>query len=372
MCPLTNSGYPTVTRHDVSDIDRACVERVDIRQYKDEVIQLYEQNGKRDFARRFDWYYRDQGQEKPISWILRGVDGEICGLSAVTLRELRYGTKTVRAGVAGNLLVNRKRGAYLGALSLVRAMKAMVTTREIDILLGIPNALAEPTFLRLDFKIIDRFTSHVCIHRSRSLLQGHFGIPGKLASPLIDFAASVRRRLAVSRGVASRKLNTAILGESELNRLPVDQWVPPEGYFVLSASTEYLRWRFLKDPVNQYQVVALLNASEAICGYLVLRRNADRLWIVDCCVDHDFISESTAISAFCRTSNKDANSVWIAHLRSASLASQLASAGMVHATPSLGGYPDVPLVGFWLAEHPLANAFSQPKSWHLFTGFNDV
>ena len=174
------------------------VERVDLREYKNDILALCQRNGTPEVARRFDWYYRDQGQERPFSWILRDGKGEICGLCSVTVRDLRHGKTTVKAGVAGNLLVDRSKRVYLGAFSLVRATKSLVTNKEVDILMGIPNQFSQPIFLRLGYKVIDLWTTHAFIHGSRQLLQSHLGWVGRVASPIVDFCAAAKRVLAAN------------------------------------------------------------------------------------------------------------------------------------------------------------------------------
>jgi hypothetical protein len=368
----TESTASTFLAHANADDNGVLLERVDARRHKEDVIALYERNGNREFAARFDWYYREQGQETPISWTLRDGNGELYGVGSVTIRPMRYRKTRLRAGVAGNLLVDRRKGNYLAAVSLVRAMKSLVSVREIDVLLGIPNALSAPIFMRVDFKIIDRWTSHAFIQGSRNLLQNHFGWRGRLASPIVDLLAATKGVLSRKTNLGPANLHFVNMTDGDLNDLQMQFWAPPEKRFVISPSSQYLYWRFLRDPVNRHEVEAIVGLSGKPCGYVVVRYGADRSWISDCYVDNSQISELAAIYCRCHSEQTIGTSIWIAHLRSCALSSQLGSAGLMPTPASFGGYPDLPLVGFWLAEHPLAHEFSQPDSWDIYTGLNDV
>ena|SRR5579863_7647235 len=351
---------------------KGMVEQVDARKNKNEILSLYERSGRPDMTQRFDWYYRNGGQEAPLSWGLRSRSGELCGLCSVSPRWLRYGQTTLRAGVAGNLLVDRGKGLYLDALSLVRAMKSAVTTGDIDILLGSPNHLSEPSFIRLNFTVIDRWTSHAWIHRSGGLLQAHFGWPGRIASPIVDFCAATHRFFSSTKNDERHGLRFFPIPEDRLDALSPEQWAPPEKQFTNYPSTDYLFWRFLRDPVNLCSISAIVSPSGKPCGYLAFRHDPHRLWIIDCNTDSREISQRTAITQFCLSKEARRKTIWIAHLSSAEWSSQLTSCGFIRVTQSVGGFPHVPLVGFWLPEHPLAGAFAQANAWSIFTGANDV
>ncbi len=346
------------------------VERCDVTQHRNEIISLFQREGKAHFADRFSWYYRNQGQEMPTSWVLRNKKAKICGLCSVTIRTLRYGDSVVKAGVSGNLLVDRTSGLYLGAFSLVRAAMSLVTKGEIDILLGSPNRLAQPVFKRLEFRLIDMWETRAMIYRSLALLRARFGFIGTLISPVIDVGAIARRAFSRQSLAACDGFRLVNMRESELNELRIESWKVPSERFVVCASSDYLIWRFIRDPVTPCEIVAVFAQSGEPCAYLARRRAANRISVTDCAVDSRQISDATAIACLCRKQESQKSTVWVTTLRSSSLSHQLSSAGFVPIRASTGS--TAPLVGFWLPEHPLAAAFARPAAWSLFPGFNDV
>jgi hypothetical protein len=372
------SSIPAVNLQNISEprsisfTSGGSVDRVDARNFQTEIVALFAANGNTQFGSQFGWYYRGQGQETPISWIVRDRKRVVCGVCSVTLRSLRFGSTKVRAGIAGNLTMDPGRGMYLGAFSLVRAMKSLVDSKEVDILVGVPNQLAQPVFSRLNFKVIGNWTTQVQVHKSWELLTFHLGLAGRMASPFVDLYASARRAISHWNQAESSNFQTIELSEGELSTLQLEDWAVPSDRFVMGASSEYLKWRFLRDPLRQFSITAITNPRCEVCGYLVLRHMPGRIWVADCGVDHGRLSEASAILCLCRDHRVNDSTVWITSLSSASLVAYLEYHGLFRVRPSRGGYPDYPLVGYWRPDHPLAGAFAQPTSWSLFPGSNDV
>ena len=48
------------------------VARIDARDFRTEIISLFEANGRAEFVTQFDWYYRNNGQQKYRNLSLRG------------------------------------------------------------------------------------------------------------------------------------------------------------------------------------------------------------------------------------------------------------------------------------------------------------
>jgi len=347
------------------------VARIDARDFRTEIISLFEANGRAEFVTQFDWYYRNNGQQTPISWALRDPKGRLMGLCSVTIRAMRFGGTLIRAGIAGNLLVDRSRGAYLAAFSLMNAIKSLVDTRELDVLLGIPNELAQPIFSRSGFTIIDRWATYVQIANSRHLLSFHFGRWGMLASRVIDSAAMAKRGLSHWRDKKNSSFRVIELSEKELSGVRFENWASPAEDLRLIPTGEYLKWRFMRAPAHAFSVLAILSYGE-VCAYLVIRSSRGCIWIADCGADHRQLTELEAMLCFCHDDRALASTVWIPVLSSASLGQRLGAAGLIKMKPIVGAYPNFPFVGYWRSDHPLALAFGQASSWHLLSGFNDV
>ncbi len=350
----------------------ANVERVDARDFRAEIVALFEANKKAFFAQQFDWYYRDRGQELPISWVLRNSKGRLLGVCSVTVRNMRFGATAIRAGIAGNLMVDRSRGAYLGPFSLVNAMKSLVNQREIDVLLGIPNTMAYPVFTRVGFTVIDHWNTYVQVAKSRELLRHHLGWAGIVASPIADLAAAVKRGVSHWPELKSSGFRVMDMSENELSRVRFEEWPSSWHRFQVAATSGYLKWRFLRASMQEFNIVAIVSPQYEVCAYLVIRSSPGRIWIADCGANHQHMTESAAILCFCHDRRALSSTVWIPTLSSGIFAEQLSNSGFSKMPAPMGAYPEFSLMGYWRADHPLAKAFSRPASWHVFSGFNDV
>ena len=345
------------------------IEEDDARRWKNEIASLYERDGKPEFRTQFDWYYRDQGQELPRSFLLRDPAGTIQGLISVTVRNLRLGDTIIRAGVTGNLMVDRSSGIYFGASSLVRAAQALVHEGSVDLLLGIPNEYSQAVFRRLKFITLDRWRTYAMLFRSTQMLRSRFGFAGMLASPFVNSYAAARR--VFSRYHRIGRFQIEDMCEQDLAEFHGKSWYAGDAIKV-DATIDYLKWRYLRHPSGQYQIKGIRALFGPLCGYLAVRNVSGRVWVIACEVDRSVLSGAEAIASLCRSYRSHRNSIWIACLGSSTLSQTLNHYGCLRVSASLGGYPEYPLVGFWRTDHPLATQFSQPSSWDLLTGFNDI
>src|SRR5204863_1822201 len=103
----------------------------------------------------FDWYYGHNGNATVLSWVLReSANRSVVGICSVVPRTFRFGDRLVRAGVVGNLMVDKDSRA-IGGLALLRSVQSLVSNKQFDILLGIPT-LGAPLrlILRTGFRTI--------------------------------------------------------------------------------------------------------------------------------------------------------------------------------------------------------------------------
>lgn len=348
--------------------------RVDARDFRKEIIALYARNGNSIFESLFDWYYRDVGQNAPASWILASQNGGgIAGVCSVTTREFRFGEMTLMVGVLGNFLVDKDMRKYFGAVRLVKAAKSLVDSGEFDILLGLPNQLAQPLLLRLGFQHIDSLQTQAQVFRSSDALRYRFGPLGAFASPIVDSFSALRRLFSAWPRTVRMPLRILELSEDQLAHISTTSWSPPAETFVLQSSGAFLRSRFFQDPVKRYRGFAIVDAVAGdACGFLIAAAAAGRLHISACSTDSRRLSETEAILAFCSYQVARGSTVWVTTLQGSRLFEQLSRCGSYRVPGSFGGWSRTPLVGYWKTAHPLAEHFGRGRSWSLLVGFNDV
>ena len=375
MSPLAhpNAYRPAVESTTPPFSTNVTIERADPRDFRDEVIALHARNGSDVTSKLFDWYYSDNGQGRPVSWLARHLpDRRIVGMCSVVPRTFRISTTLVRAGVAGNLLVDAESRNTLVVLHLLRATKALVLEDQVDVLLGTPNKLPQTVAVRMGFHQIDHWRTYAQIFHSRQPLRYRYGWLGTLASPGLDIAAALCRLRSNWYGRNPRaRFRMTRLAESRLEEIADEAWTDADHCLKLQSSAAFLHWRFNSAPHKSYQLLGLDPANGGLCGYLAVHPVAGRVHVCECRTDARRLSEADAILQLCHDKHFREATVWVTTLRGSHLAQRLADWGFVPVPPSFGGCA-LALLGFWRSDHHLAHYFAQPSCWNTFVGFNDV
>jgi len=349
------------------------VHRVDARCYKQQLSALFQRRQKPELLQQFDWYYRAEGQPTPISWVAQTADGYVCGLYSVTMRPLQYGGTTLHAGVMGNLIVEAGSRSTFAPFNLVRACKELIRNHDLDILLGIPNELAEPWLVKNGFRVLGYWDTWAQVFRCGEALQHRFGRPGRLGAPLLNLAAQMNRTFSEWTADRQSAFQAIFLNSTELDDLDIEHWATRPDSFAFAADPLFLRWRFLKSPMKHYDVVGIADSrTKRLQGYVVVESRPGRWLIWDCRTNTPQLSERDAILTFCRSKQAQASTISITQLSSAPLAQELSRHGFVRVPQRLGGYPRFPLIAFWSPDHPLAAAFPEIARCNIFPGFNDL
>lgn len=356
---------------------RVVLDRCDPRAFRDDLVALFERNGDTGiFPTLFDWYYRDYGEGPPISWLIRSQkSGLPVGICSVSPRELRWPPGRLRAGVLGNLLVDRDHRKTLAAIELVRAAQALVSRNELDVLLGTPkNERVRQLVLRLGFAPLGAWDTCALIFRSRALLKPRLRWVGTALSPLVDVWAASKRLYATGGRRNYAKYQVRELEQADIESLDVSSWCAPDCRFTGQPSPAFLRWRFVDAPVRRYRVLGLAEApSSTICGYVIVTSESRRIRVWDCRTDAARLSESTALLTVAQHGRGNGDILSVSVLAASPVCSDLQGLGFVRCPSFWGLSGESPqLVGYWSPDHPLAKELAKPENWNLFVGFNDV
>jgi|GEM_PF-5327085 len=319
-------------------------------------------------AEYVSWYYTYAADET-CSWLLRTDNGELKGLCSILPRTIRYGDRSLRAGVIGNLVVARESRNGYGAIEMLRAVQAQVRSGRFDVLLGRPNQKAVVLARWLGFRQISSWDILTSVRRSRAPLCRRLGLGGAALAPLFDSYAALRRRV---RRRSRVRLKFKRLEPSQCRRVCPNGWGFPAGHFVSDQDFAYVCGRFLDSPIHAYQVWGIETPSATeICGFLVVTLEEGKLHICDCRVDARFCSLGDAIAGFCESDAIDADLHQVKTPDGSSLSDALRSAGFMRARGSRSELRDH-MMGYWLDENPLADDFAQPEKWSILIGFDDV
>ena len=350
------------------------LEACDARTCLDEILELFDRDGRPQTREWLEWYYNQCGDVPINSWVLRCPDdGHLSGLCSVVPRNFRFRNGLVRVGVAGNL-VTEAVGATraIGAIALLRSAQSLVVRQQLDILLGIPN-LGPPMELsvRIGFHTIGRWMTYGEVFRSRDPLLGR-GRGSVLLSPFVDFAAAIRRRLWSRAMRSAADLTLVEITYDRVDLLPSKNWPSLDDHFCVEFSPEMVKWRFLEEPRVGYSLMAVIDQrNNTVCGYFVIDSLHGRMLVCHCETDSATLPQLKAILGLCRGSKRYGGMFCVTTLQGSALSKTLAESGLMLLPPRFGG-STLSLTGFWRDDHPLAAEFATPARWNVFMGFNDV
>jgi hypothetical protein len=349
------------------------VQRLNAREFRHEILSLFDRNAQPLTAECFDWYYGDNGHATVLSWMLRGSTGQtILGLCSVTPRAFRFGDRSLRAGIVGNLMVD-KPSRTIGGLALLRSVQSLVSSGQFDILLGIPGIGAPMRLiLRMGFSTIGRWQTYVQISRSRSALFARYSTAGAALSPIADLSAAVWRRLSCFESIAVGNFKVVELTSDHVSKLPAADWPHARDRFCTDFSPPMLESRFLREPLKDRHLLGIVNRQDgSICGYLVVECSRGRTIVYHCRTDVKVLSEADAIVLLCRDAGVHNDVVSVTALRGSALSTFLERSGFLPLPPKFGG-DEHSLVGFWRPDDPLARYFGLASNWNVLPGISDI
>jgi hypothetical protein len=349
------------------------MERCDAREFRDEILALFNRNGQPLARQHFDWYYGHNGNSSVLSWVLRGpAERPITGVCSVVPRNLRFGDEVVRAGVVGDLMVDPDRRPF-GAVTLARAVQSLVLNGQLDILLAMPATVPPRRLaLRMGFRTIAAWQTHVQIFRSRAALSARHGAAGAALSPLVDLMAGLRRQFSAFNEASTAGLELEELTPDQVTRLPVESWQALDGSFLADFSAAMLEAHFLRQPRENYRVIGIVHRQDkSVRGHLVVDCQRGRVIVCHCRTDLRKLSEADAIFTLGREGRRYGETIGVDTLRGSRLSSVLERSGFISLPPRFGGSGHS-LLGFWRPDHPLAQYFGLPARWNVFPGINDL
>ena len=262
------------------------VEQVEPARARRELLRVWRDNlsveglGERKFA----WTY-ERAPARPLSPFLlvarRGVERDVVGTVAVSVRVLQVGGRSCRAGLLGDLAVDRAHRSLLPALSLVRRAKR-AATGEVALVYGFPNHRAEPVFLRAGYRRLGAMTRYVRVLRhgpyARRVVRSRAA--ARLAGAVADLGSRAGRLLPLVRSAARYRL---VLSDAADERAE-EVWAAAAGYYEIAGirDAEFLAWRMCDHPEHRHRLAWLEDRrGGAARAYAAVGQRDGEVWIGD-------------------------------------------------------------------------------------------
>lgn len=355
------------------------ITQVEPRDVREGVIDLlwehrhWPGSSREEYRRLWEWRYAGLSESTPLAWVARTEDGRIAAHLAVFPRRYRVGETELRCALPGDVLVHRDfRASGLGA-RLILLPRQLVKEGRFDMVLVVGNALVHRLCTRLSYRDLTTFASYVDLRRSGPGLERRFGRVARLASPLVDLAWTLRRRLR-QRGARRRAAGLVAerLDAEQVLRLDRGHWRYPAGRVVGAEDEVYVARRFLGDPYTRREIFGLRDTRTRRFEALVtVEYWTGRAVVCDCRVNAARLDEVTAIVSVGDQLPAGVQSYAVAARPDSLLGEELEAGGFV-LRPVDSEDRRLHLTAFWSAGHPLAGSLKRIEAWNLYLGAADA
>ena len=355
-------------------------QRVDPRSVRDEVVKFFweQQHSwpgqtRDDYYATWDWRYSSLSDGEPIVYVWRlASTGEMVGHIGVYRRTFRVGPATLRAGVPGNLMVHPQWQNSVIGMRLVRFLRRLVESGELDAVITFSNPVADDMCVRFGFAALGSMHTYVDVHRTAPLLARRRSAAVVL-SPFADLAFSARRWLRTRRHRHSAvPLDVRLLTADEFLRLDRGHWAAPDR-LVSWDSSPFVVGRYLTAP----RIQGLERAPTDIHGLFggrtgsfegyVVADGRQRIKVIDCQVNPASTSPQAAIGEVV-SSLPAPESVLVSTLPQSVLARDLVGAGYLHRAVVDAVDASTFLSAYWLPASPHAAFLSDVGRWNIWVG----
>jgi hypothetical protein len=341
-------------------------------------------------AEKFAWMYRDAPDRPEAVFLLHAGDGDAgalaIGTAGVGIRRLAVGDRELRAGLLGDLAVDREHRSVMPALTLVREVKAWALGA-LDVAYGFPNKLAEGVFKRVGYKSLGTITRYARVLRharylddvgdpelarlpaaARPVAKATLARPA-LASVIahgIDAAVIARGGARLARAMSRLRLAWPAQLDDRLDAL----WAAARGDYAVVAprTAQFLTWRFFRGPHSAMRSLALaVDRRGEPRAYAVIERTGDTAHLRDLFGHRADVADllDRLVPALYR---RGAASMSIRYLGAPWLVDVLAARGFAPRDSSR-------MIAYGVAERTdpaVAAQLADPAAWHLTDADEDI
>jgi len=246
-----------------------------------EIESLWRKNFGHSIGKRFYWIYENNPSGPATCLLLKDKKG-IAGAIALFPRRMLINGKYVKAGIAGDFVVDEGHRVLGPALSLQKSAISHCDGERFDILYGFPNKKSEAVLLRAGYKVLGVILSLTKPLKSYYYLKKFINIPvvTKALSKPIDLAMKSLSKETYYKATDEYSFETPSSFDSRFDNL----WERVSTHFPIigERTSSYLNWRFIQSPHKHYEIFAMVQKkSRDVSGYIAYTIANNKSFIED-------------------------------------------------------------------------------------------
>ncbi len=237
---------------------------------KDDLLRLMRSNF--SWGEQADVWYRWGYEQSPypsnVCWLVETETRERVGFTALMPRRMKVGEAVCEAGQAANLNVAAEHRNAMAAVKLQRAVVSHVDQSEMALAFGITkNAVA--VLCRAGYRDLGGLSRWIKLFRTEHKLARWipWKWPRRAAATIADLGLRLRSTETFRRLPAGWR----VLFDPPFDEQFDDLWRAASANFSVATerTSEYLDWRFGRDPQVQYRTLAVQDSEGRLRGSVI-------------------------------------------------------------------------------------------------------
>ncbi|MFM9966145.1 MAG: hypothetical protein ACKV2Q_33625 [Planctomycetaceae bacterium] len=237
---------------------------------KDDLLRLMQSNFPwgHQAALWYRWGYEQSPYRPNVCWLVETEARERVGFTSLMPRRMKVGKQICETGQAANLNVSAEHRNALAAVKLQRAVVSHIDQSDMALAFGITrNAVA--VLCRAGYRDLGGFSRWIKFFRTEHKLTRWipWSLPRRAVASVVDLGLRLRAAETYQRIPAGWQ----VLFDPPFDERFDDLWQAASTNFVIATerTSEYLQWRFGRDPQLQYRTLAVQDSEGRLRGSAV-------------------------------------------------------------------------------------------------------
>lgn len=250
-------------------------------QYKEQILKFWEDYLPGTPPGRFEWM--NQGNPAgPAIWFFAfdSKNNELAGVISIMPKEMFLNGKTIRSGILGDFMINKKYRVFGPSLLLLRTAQESLPNLGLKFIYTIPNLGSEGLIKRVGFNEIGALQHFVKPLEISHYLNRHMNsLIAYLISPFIKLGLKIisRETYTSAKGHFKEALRIDESFDLLWDKIELNQ-----SNIIGVHSSVYLNWRYFQNPLYKFRVLTYKKDSKGdVLGFIVFTINQDKLYIYD-------------------------------------------------------------------------------------------
>lgn len=297
--------------------------------YKNDIIRMWAEYLPDTAPGRYEWLANGNPAGNTIWYFaLEKARNELAGVITVIPKELFLDRKKIRVGILGDFMIEKKYRVFGPTLQLPKAAISDMEEIGFEFIYTIPNTESKIVMERIGFRNIG--IEMFLVRPIKTLHILHKYLPAALAKPASIFVDKIIKYSSHDTyKIHDDTCEEVFEFDSSFDQLWEHKRGEDIGLIVGDHSSEYLNWRYLKNPEHSFRIIAYKEKGRLL-GYVVFYIENYSLYIYDVFVlrEKDIFSLINKIVRIAEESN--CNSVSISILDKNPILKSLKMCGFVN------------------------------------------